>query len=628
MSAFNTLNTATPYNENDDVLHLFLDVESDAYVLKDVIKLAGTYTFSIWHKAEIASDITFNLFGTTEQVASTKEWQKYVKTVEVNTLEEPNIYITSKKYINTYFYEGFLSEGVLDNSWIPAPEDVEHNFTEIQAEIKIAKDEVITRVQANNDRLSELAVDLNGVRANVETLDGHYGRLEVMANEVTAEVNDARGNSSSLAVRINGIESKVVDENGESIIEQTAEQILLSVEEKLATHGSMGIRYIRDWLNGGTDEFSNETTTISNKWVECQVLANEVDIASGIIPVCYDEHLAEVNIENLNPEVYTNEMLLEESNDVDNIAIIDDENITDSTAIPLNEQYIELNGHHCLQIDLGEVCYNIDSIRIWHYYLNETRYNHKLEVSSDGETWIILYDSDVSGSYVETEIGKIYHFSNSAINKSIAQIHMEQDEINLRVQNNANQFASLDLKADRINSTVGIIQDDQVKLNNSLQSNKKDLDDQIENIKQTYTTINQTKEMIEETASDIDGKIQSQISLTADGWKGKFAILGMMDEDDPELQNNTHTYVKMSANGLEVSSDDESRRRTLVTKDGFSGYYDDNEIFKLDDHGCWTGRVYINNGWETPGIKMIPIDYNHNNNVVKGVVYVKTGGAS
>lgn len=618
----------TPYGEQDEVLSLCLDIPSDAYVLKNVIQLTGTYTFSIWYKSVLESPISFNLFGTVDTVTSTPEWQKYVKTVEVSSLENKNIQIIPQMNTETFFYEGFLSQGTLDNSWTPAPEDVERNFDETYSRIEQTADSIISQVESTDGRLSQLAIGLNGVLANVETLDGNVSKIEVTANEVMAEVSDARGNSSSLAVRINGIESKVVDENGESIIEQTAEQILLSVEEKLANHGSMGIRYIRDWLNGGTDEFSNETDTISNKWVECQVLANEVDIASGIIPVCYDEHLAEVNIENLNPEVYTNEMLLEESNDVDHIAVIDDENITDSTAIPLNEQYIELNGHHCLQVDLGEVCYNIDSIRIWHYYLNETQYNHKLEVSADGETWIILYDSDVSGSYVETETGKIYHFSNSAINKSIAQIHMEQDEINLRVQNNANQFASLNLKADRINSTVGNIQDDQVELNKSLQSNKKDLDDQITNIKKTYTTIDQTKDMIEETVADIDGKIQSQVSLTAEGWKGKFAILGMMNEDDPELQNNTHTYVNMSANGLEVSSDDESRRRTLVTKDGFSGYYDDNEIFKLDDRGCWTGRVYINNGWETPGIKMIPIDYNHNNNVVKGVVYVKTGGAS
>lgn len=618
----------TPYGEQDEVLSLHLDIPSDAYVLQNVIKLTGTYTFSIWYKSVLESPISFNLFGTVDTVTSTPEWQKYVKTVEVSSLENKNIQIIPQMNTETFFYEGFLSQGTLDNSWTPAPEDAERNFDETYSKIEQTADSIISKVESTDGRLSQLAIGLNGVLANVKTLDGNVSKIEVTANEVMAEVSDARGNSSSLAVRINGIESKVVDENGESIIEQTAEQILLSVEEKLANHGSMGIRYIRDWLNGGTDEFSNETDTISNKWVECQVLANEVDIASGIIPVCYDGHLAEVNIENLNPEVYTNEMLLEESNDVDHIAVIDDENITDSTAIPLNEQYIELNGHHCLQVDLGEVCYNIDSIRIWHYYLNETQYNHKLEVSADGETWIILYDSDVSGSYVETEIGKIYHFSNSAINKSIAQIHMEQDEINLRVQNNANQFASLNLKADRINSTVGNIQDDQVELNKSLQSNKKDLDEQIKNIKQTYTTIDQTKEMIAATVSDIDGKIQSQVSLTADGWKGKFAILGMMNEDDPELQNNTHTYVNMSANGLEVSSDDESRRRTLVTKDGFSGYYDDNEIFKLDDRGCWTGRVYINNGWETPGIKMIPIDYNHNNNVVKGVVYVKTGGAS
>lgn len=256
MSTFKTLATSTPYGDTDEVLHLYLDVESDAYVLKNVIKLVGSYTFSIWHRSEITSNITFNLFGNTEEVSSTKEWQKYIKTVDVANLEDPNIYIISKKYINTYLYEGFLSEGVLDNSWTPAPEDSDRNFTQVRSEIKIAKDEVLTQVSANDGRLSQFAVDLNGVRANIETLDGHYGRLEAKANSIEAEVGDARGNSSSLAIRIGEIESKVVDENGQSIIEQTSQQIAMSVVENK----------FKDFKASARNLIRNSKTLLYNKY--------------------------------------------------------------------------------------------------------------------------------------------------------------------------------------------------------------------------------------------------------------------------------------------------------------------------------------------------------------------------
>lgn len=544
MSYINSVKSTNPYGEIDDVLLLHINTDDDYYQLTDLIKLAGIYTFSIWYKSDEDGVVTFNLFGEIHQVTSTTNWQKFLHTVDIATLDNSHITISSSININTYFYEAFLSEGALDLSWTPAPEDMNDY---VRSEIALATD-----------------------------------------------------------------------------------NINLSVSQKLSeSRDFIGVRYIRDWLNGSSILLEEGESDISNKWVECQVLVEEEDIASGIIPDCYDENLAEINIENLHPDVYTNEMLLEVPDENANIAIIsEDGESADAPTIPLEEQYVELTGNHCLQIDLGSIRYDIDTIRIWHYYLNNDSYNHKLEISADGKIWTTLYDSNVSGSYVETESGKIYHFSNQSIDKSIAQIQMEFDEINLRVQNNANQFAEINLTTNSINSIVGDMKESQSALDNAIQSAKEMFDKEIQDIKDTYTTVVQTKEMIAQTVSDIDGQIKSQIILTEEGWKGKFAMLGMMGEDDPELQNNTHTYVSMSGDGLEVSSDDKTKKRTLVTKDGFIGYYDENEIFKLDEQGCWTGRAYISNGWETPGIKMIPIDYNNNGTPVKGVVYVKTGGAS
>ena len=124
-----------PYREPLFILSLLLDVHSDAYVLKNVIKLIGTYTFSIWHKSDKENIITFNFFGKTEEVSSTTKWQKYSKTIEVSSLNNPHIYITPSLNIQTYFYEGFLSEGSIDNSWSPAPEDIDSKFSSINIEL-------------------------------------------------------------------------------------------------------------------------------------------------------------------------------------------------------------------------------------------------------------------------------------------------------------------------------------------------------------------------------------------------------------------------------------------------------------------------------------------------------------
>lgn len=111
MSTFNEIEMITPYGDTDNVLELNIDSSSDAYVLQDVIKLSSTYTFSIWYRAESDSQITFNVLGKSETVDSTTTWNKFVKTVTAETLDETSIYIIPSVGVNSYFYEGYLVEG-------------------------------------------------------------------------------------------------------------------------------------------------------------------------------------------------------------------------------------------------------------------------------------------------------------------------------------------------------------------------------------------------------------------------------------------------------------------------------------------------------------------------------------
>lgn len=500
-------------------------------------------------------------------------------------------------------------------------------------------------------------------------------------NKINATIVDKeQGLQSQIEANAEAIESKVSNEDMETAINQSAENITLSVSERLSdSRDFMGVRYIRDWLNGRAkilnepdegvetveiiDTESTESTEtivesdISNKWVECMVLVGEKDIAAGIIPTCYDENLQEIPIENLNPGVYTDEMLLDiyeedtnVSDDVETVDVISDIETTEeetenanTTPIPLEEQYIELNGKHCLQIDLGSVHYDIDSISIWHYYVDGDRYNHLLEVSADGENWNVLFDSDLAGSYAEIEDGRTYHFSNYAIDKTLSQLKIEQDNITLRVQDNATHFAELSVTTGGISSTVGNIQEKQSELSSAIDKSNADIKDVADDLKNNYTTINQTKEKIDFAVSNVDKKITAAVELTERGWKGKFAVLGMMgtnedSEEDRKLQDETDTYIHMDGTGITVTGEidqdqsEEDKNKVIsthMTRYGFFGRNMENkDVFWLDAQGCHTGRAYIDNGWETPGIKMIPIEYNKNGSLVNGVVYVKSGGAS
>lgn len=64
-----------------------------------------------------------------------------------------------------------------------------------------------------------------------------------------------------------------------------------------------------------------------------------------------------------------------------------------------------------VQIDLEEIVM-LDRITVWHYYSDSrTYYDTKVEISVDGETWVTVFDSAISGTYTETSAGKTHSFT-------------------------------------------------------------------------------------------------------------------------------------------------------------------------------------------------------------------------
>ena len=199
MSSFREILTATPYKYQDNVLELQIDTLGDSYVLENVIKIVGTYTFSIWIKANKNCQISFNLLGEHKVENVTTEWKKYVyTTTNINLENGRNVVITPENNTTTYFYEGFLSEGTIDNSWLPAPEDGETQMESVKSEFIQKADSIEEKVTANDEKISSLIVDVNGIRGRISNAEGDISTLQQTANGLSTQVVDNKNNIAKL----------------------------------------------------------------------------------------------------------------------------------------------------------------------------------------------------------------------------------------------------------------------------------------------------------------------------------------------------------------------------------------------------------------------------------------------
>lgn len=181
--------------------------DNSVYRLNDVIKIPSTYTFSIWYKTNKNTKITFNVLGDKNQISSGTSWKKFVKTVEVDEITETNdsIDIEIENGSIGHFYEAYLSEGVSDTSWSPAPEDIDDNIESVKSEFTQTAEEI---------------------KMSVKNIKGDVSNLNIQVGKIEQSVADNKGNISSLTTTVSGINT-TVKKQGESIsnINQKADKI-------------------------------------------------------------------------------------------------------------------------------------------------------------------------------------------------------------------------------------------------------------------------------------------------------------------------------------------------------------------------------------------------------------------
>lgn len=460
-------------------------------------------------------------------------------------------------------------------------------------------------VQELSEKVSKVEQDADGFRQTVEenyvsnddlnennqTLRSEFNQT---ANQISETVSDLSGNVSQNTQTINTINQTVESFDGKiSDIEQTANEIELLVGNKQDIIPS-NIRYIRDWLNGNSIDDEN-------RWAEIKVTVNDTNLASG-----------EINIAaGITP-----------TSDISSITNISKytDGQTDTYASSSQSDW------HYLQIDLGENnTFDTGYITVWHFYDDNRKYNHKLEISADGTSWFTLYDSEKYGMYTETNEGKTYFIQNDLLSKEMSFLKLDIDGINAKVQENANNYSSISADVGSIIQRVESVESTTQDLQNTeIPEFKEDVQQQISEIKSESDSITMTVSQIQNDVTQ-----QAQQIIEAGEWKVSLANIGAYDSSYATQTVN----MSLTSNGLTISRSASEGYRTQMTGDTIKIEYDDGRgnfesVMSINRDLMYLTRIKVKNGIDHYTIKEIPIQYNLDGSSIGCLAFISSSGNS
>lgn len=460
-------------------------------------------------------------------------------------------------------------------------------------------------VQSLSEKISKVEQDASGLKQTVEenyvsnddlnennqTLRSEFNQT---ANQISETVSDLSGNVSQNTQTINTINQTVESFDGKiSDIEQTANEIELLVGNKQDIIPS-NIRYIRDWLNGNSIDDEN-------RWAEIKVTVNDTNLASG-----------EINIAaGITP-----------TSDISSITNISKytDGQTDTYASSSQSDW------HYLQIDLGENnTFDTGYITVWHFYDDNRKYNHKLEMSADGTSWFTLYDSEKYGMYTETNEGKTYFIQNDLLSKEMSFLKLDIDGINAKVQENANNYSSISANVDSITQRVESVESTTQDIQNT------ELPELRDEVRQQISEIKSESDSITMTVSQIQNDVtqQAQQIIEAGEWKVSLANIGAYDSSYATQTVN----MSLTSNGLTISRSASEGYRTQMTGDTIKIEFDDGRgnfesVMSIERDLMYLTRIKVKNGIDHYTIKEIPIQYNLDGSSIGCLAFISSSGNS
>ena len=460
---------------------------------------------------------------------------------------------------------------------------------EIQTTVSDTTSKFEEDIQTLTEKTSELEQNAEGFEQTVSEKYATKSELEntsetlqssitQTAGEINQEITDLEGNISTIEQSIDTIEQSVQDANGDiSQLQQTAQSITQSVEDanenitqlqQTATSltAQVGnkqdikptrVRYIRDWLKDNNVNTTKRWTDIEVFVPDTSSLSGEKNIAQGRTPT------SDISISNLtnytdnNPNTY----------------------VTSTTS-----------GWHYLQLDLGASnAFDSGYITVYHYvdtttpyYVDQNgnvltvenyiltaanvsssstmMYDHRLEISADGQTWFTLFDSDKNGRYIETPIGKTYYIGDNMLNDAMSTLKMSVNAIEARVEDSEGNFAEMTVEVDGITQRVVQTEVDVDNAQNSANVAQDSADEANEAITDNTDRLTIAESIIEQLSNSIstiitDADGNSMMTQTSTGWQ--FDISSIVNSLDEALNTVNNLTVSIGNLGNTVDNLDQ-----------------------------------------------------------------------
>lgn len=292
MANVEAIKTTTPSGRFDNVLRMTLDAQPNGYRLSNLISKTGDYFFSIWYKSDSNSKITFNILGESEQVDSSSKWKKYLKQVNVSDASNNEIVIIPSVNSITYFYEAYLSEGKVDTSWTPAPEDDLENIEQVKSEIKQTAETINLSIKTLNGDISKINLAVGNIEQIVEDQNGKISKIDQKADRIDQTVSEHgekmttieqkadeaklkaetnEGYIASIRLDAQTINQTVSDVQGkQSEILQKVEEITQSVKNTKGEFGELKVE---------VDKINGTVGTINGKQSHLEQTVNGIDLS-------------------------------------------------------------------------------------------------------------------------------------------------------------------------------------------------------------------------------------------------------------------------------------------------------------------------------------------------------------
>lgn len=359
----------------------------------------------------------------------------------------------------------------------------------------------------HGNKITDINTDIDDIEGRItasikdiekidDTVTSHSNEIQANAQEISAKLDSTTYQSDKTDI-LSEIEKNTTDikANSEAISARVTKEEFEDLSEKSRYRSNpLKFRYIRDWSRGSS-------VNSYNHWIEIKAIKDGVNIALNK-PVTSDDDLK------------------------------NGERVTDGE---VNNSHAETRGEDgdssFVIVDLEEVYDNIEYIHIWHYFRDNRRYyDTKTEVSEDGENWIVIFDSKISGEYDETEEGRAYSINSGyglstateRITKTEATLDIHSDKISAKAEKSeltnyvttqtyTNKVGQLDVSIDNIMSAVSKIETD-------VDKNSGDITSARSRIAKVETDISGITSTVSDISSDVDSanKAISKVEQKAD----------------------------------------------------------------------------------------------------------------